>query len=125
MTAMGLTKRQDETLRFLFAYQMQHGTAPTFAEIATAIGSKSKSRISEILIALEERRYIRRLRDRPRAIEILIEPDLSVPVSAESLPLPLQERLAAFCARHGENPANVLYDAILIHIDTLEARLGV
>lgn len=68
---MGLTRKQHELYDFIGIYLAKHGYAPTYDEMAEAVGLASKGRIGEILAALEERGYIKRIPNRPRAIEIL------------------------------------------------------
>lgn len=121
---IGLTPRQLEVLRFLCAYHDQRGVMPTVNEIGAGIGVHSKSSVINNLHGLEIRGYIRRLPRKNRAIEILVRPEMPAPVTADALPPELQTKLATFCARRGETPANVIHDAVLIHIDSLEARLG-
>lgn len=69
-----LTPRQNECWVFLTKYTAEHGYAPSFEEIADALNVASKSNIHRLLGALEERGFIRRLRHRSRAIEILKTP---------------------------------------------------
>lgn len=83
-------------------------------EIADHIGTKSKSRISEILIALEERGHIRRLANRPRAIELIDER------SSVSLPPHIDAQLRNYCAKHGERPADIIADAVDLFLDQIE-----
>jgi hypothetical protein len=67
-----ITDREIALLKFVEKYQRKHaGVTPNFREIAVALGLKSKSSISDAITALERTGYIRRLRDRARAIEIL------------------------------------------------------
>lgn len=67
-----LTKRQLKVLNFLEAYQRaEGGVSPSVIEIAEHLGVNSKSNAVEVLAALEERGFIRRLPHRCRAIEIL------------------------------------------------------
>lgn len=70
---MSATRRQADLFAFLQRYFEQHGTAPSFEEMAKALGYSTKSRIHALLGALEERGLIRRIPERPRAIEI-VEP---------------------------------------------------
>lgn len=70
--SMGLTASQRELFAFLNRFMSENnGQAPTFDQMAVAIGAKSKSRIHELLTALEERGLIRHLVGRARAIEII------------------------------------------------------
>ena len=55
-------------------YTEEHGYAPSFEEMADALNVASKSNIHRLLDALEERGFIRRLRHRSRAIEVLRMP---------------------------------------------------
>lgn len=66
-----LTKQQAKLMRFLDEYLKAHGYARSFEEMKNGVGLRSKSGIHRIILALEERGFIRRLPDRARAIEIL------------------------------------------------------
>ncbi|HCE08737.1 MAG TPA: hypothetical protein DEQ40_09090 [Oxalobacteraceae bacterium] len=68
---MGLTEQQSDCLHYLRDYQSLRGISPTFQEIATALHLKSKSGITRLLNALEQKNYIRRLSKRARSIEFL------------------------------------------------------
>ena len=70
-----LTPRQHECWRFLASYTREHGYAPSFEEIAEAMQLASKSNVHRLVSALEERGFIRRLRYRQRAIEIVRMPE--------------------------------------------------
>lgn len=70
-----LTPRQRECWAFLHAYSRQHGCAPTFEEIAAELNVASKSSVHRLLKGLEERGFIRRLRHRRRAIELIRTPE--------------------------------------------------
>jgi repressor LexA len=69
-----LTPRQNDCWLFLAKYTAEHGYAPSFEEMADALNLASKSSIHRLLGALEERGFIRRLRHRSRAIEVLKMP---------------------------------------------------
>lgn len=70
-----LTRRQRDVLVFIEAYQRREGgVSPSCEEIAKGVGSKSKGRASQILRDLEFRGFIRRLKHRNRAIEVLKSP---------------------------------------------------
>ncbi|QAY80157.1 LexA family transcriptional regulator [Sphingosinicella sp. BN140058] len=69
-----LTHRQRTLLSFISAYQDEHlGVSPTYAEMRGALGLASKSGVTRLLAALEERGCIARSASagRARAIEIL------------------------------------------------------
>ena len=73
----GLTERQEEILRTLVSWMREHGYPPTMRELGEATGLSSTRSVSDHLVRLEELGFIRRGRDRSRAIEILREPPSS------------------------------------------------
>ena len=74
-----LTKKQSELLRFINERMKEEGVPPSFDEMKEALDLRSKSGIHRLIIALEERGFIRRLPNRARALEVLRLPESSVP----------------------------------------------
>ena len=70
-----LTKKQSELLRFIHERLQESGVPPSFDEMKDALDLRSKSGIHRLIIALEERGFIRRLPNRARAIEVLRLPE--------------------------------------------------
>lgn len=70
-----LTRKQHELLLFLHDYLDDRGVSPSFDEMKEALGLKSKSGIHRLILALEERGFIRRLPNRARAVEVLRLPE--------------------------------------------------
>ncbi|AHK44713.1 MarR family transcriptional regulator [Ensifer sp. T173] len=69
---LGLTLRQNELLRFIRCYSADKGgVSPTFDEMKDHLGLSSKSGISRMVAAMEERGVIRRLKNRARAIVVV------------------------------------------------------
>lgn len=66
-----LTRRQVELLHYIETYLQKHGFCPSYDEMREAIGLHSKSGIHRLVAALEERKFIRRLPHRARAIELV------------------------------------------------------
>lgn len=67
-----LTPKQRELLTFIETYVVEHrGVSPSFDEMKTGVGLKAKSGIHRLLIGLEERGFVRRLRNRNRAIVVV------------------------------------------------------
>lgn len=66
-----LTRKQHELLRFIQERVRETGVPPSFDEMKDALDLKSKSGIHRLIMALEERGFIRRLPNRARALEIL------------------------------------------------------
>ncbi|MFN8828385.1 MAG: transcriptional repressor LexA [Labrys sp. (in: a-proteobacteria)] len=74
-----LTKKQSELLRFIHERLRDQGVPPSFEEMKEALDLRSKSGIHRLIIALEERGFIRRLPNRARALEVVKLPEQSVP----------------------------------------------
>lgn len=72
---IGLTKKQRKLLDFIISSTDENrGVAPSFDEMKTAIGLKSKGNVHRLVTALEDRGWIRRIPQRARAIEVLVKP---------------------------------------------------
>jgi repressor LexA len=70
-----LTRKQNELLRFIHERLQEEGVPPSFEEMKEALDLRSKSGIHRLIMALEERGFIRRLPNRARAIEVLRLPE--------------------------------------------------
>ena len=77
-----LTRKQSELLRFINERLKETGVPPSFDEMKEALDLRSKSGIHRLIIALEERGFIRRLPNRARALEVLRLPESSTPSTA-------------------------------------------
>lgn len=77
-----LTRKQNELLRFINERLKEAGVPPSFDEMKEALDLRSKSGIHRLIMALEERGFIRRLPNRARALEVLRLPEFSTPISA-------------------------------------------
>lgn len=72
--SVSTTRKQAEMLAFLANYlDATGGIAPSFQEMADAVGLKSKSGVHRLITALIERGKIARIPDRARAIRIIPE----------------------------------------------------
>ena len=81
---MPLTRRQREILDYLTGYIDEHGYAPSFEEIAEAMGFGSLATVHEHLSNLERKGVIRRSFNEARAIEVLSR---ERPAGVATLPL--------------------------------------
>ena len=73
--AWSLTKKQLKLKNYIAGYVAgSGGIAPSFEEMTLEMGIKSKSGIHRLLVELERRQHIRRMKGRARAIEILDGP---------------------------------------------------
>ncbi|MHB9878322.1 transcriptional repressor LexA [Pacificimonas sp. ICDLI1SI03] len=73
-----LTAKQFELLRFIDERLRKTGVSPSFEEMKAALDLKSKSGVHRLVSALEERKFIRRLANRARALEVLRMPEAEV-----------------------------------------------
>lgn len=77
-----LTSKQNELLRFIHERLKENGVPPSFDEMKEALDLRSKSGIHRLIMALEERGFIRRLPNRARALEVIRLPDAALPVES-------------------------------------------
>ncbi len=70
-----LTSKQKELLLFINSRLQETGVPPSFDEMKEALELKSKSGIHRLIMALEERGFIRRLPHRARALEVIRLPE--------------------------------------------------
>jgi repressor LexA len=76
-----LTRKQSELLRYINDKLTENGVPPSFDEMKDALDLRSKSGIHRLILALEERGFIRRLPNRARAIEVIKLPEQSTPAA--------------------------------------------
>lgn len=70
-----LTTKQKELLAFIHVRLQETGVPPSFEEMKEALDLQSKSGVHRLIMALEERGFIRRLPHRARAIEVIKLPE--------------------------------------------------
>ena len=109
-----LTRKQHELICFINDRLEESGVSPSFEEMKEALDLKSKSGVHRLISALEERKFIRRLPNRARALEVLkmpergevtakVKPEATEPSNVRTLPqpandvieIPLHGRIAA------------------------------
>ena len=109
-----LTRKQHELICFIDDRLNETGVSPSFEEMKEALDLKSKSGVHRLISALEERKFIRRLPNRARALEVLRMPErpqarratpgkTAVPGNTRTMPepandvveIPLHGRIAA------------------------------
>ncbi len=69
-----LTKKQYDLLIYINESFLKNGVCPSYEEMRIHLGLHSKSGIHRMVRALEERRFIRHLPNRARALEVLALP---------------------------------------------------
>lgn len=88
----GLTKRQEEVLRFISDYVANYGYSPSYQEIADAFGIASKHGVVRHLDALAKKGYIEKTDTTARSIRIVSQQYMPV---TEAIQLPLIGRVSA------------------------------
>jgi repressor LexA len=81
-----LTKKQHQLLLFIRDRMSRDGVAPSFDEMKEALKLQSKSGIHRLIMALEERGFLRRLPHRARALEVIKLPDNAPPAAGGFAP---------------------------------------
>ena len=66
-----LTRKQLELLLFINERLKEEGVPPSFEEMKEALNLQSKSGIHRLILALEERGFLRRMPNRARALEVM------------------------------------------------------
>jgi repressor LexA len=74
-----LTRKQLELLLFINERLKEEGVPPSFEEMKEALNLQSKSGVHRLIVALEERGFIRRMANRARALEVVKLPDAHNP----------------------------------------------
>ncbi|OPZ77021.1 MAG: LexA repressor [Alphaproteobacteria bacterium ADurb.Bin438] len=70
-----ITKKQHELLIFIDKYIKENGISPSYDEMKDALNLQSKSGIHRLVLGLEERKFLKRLENRARAIEVIRLPE--------------------------------------------------
>ena len=90
-----LTKKQKELYDYLNNYISRNKISPSFEEMKNAVNLKSKSGIHRLITSLEQRGFIKRLKHRARAMEIIKKISNSGENLNSSLEIPLLGSIAA------------------------------
>ena len=90
-----LTRKQKELFDYLNKYITNNQISPSFEEMKKAVNLKSKSGIHRLITSLEQRGFIKRLKHKARAMEIIQKNINNDEVSIESISIPLIGTIAA------------------------------
>jgi repressor LexA len=74
-----LTRKQLELLLFINERLKEEGVPPSFEEMKEALDLQSKSGVHRLIVALEERGFIKRMPNRARALEVIKLPEAHSP----------------------------------------------
>ncbi|MES2042418.1 MAG: transcriptional repressor LexA [Pseudomonadota bacterium] len=87
-----LTRKQHELICFIHDRLEESGVSPSFEEMKEALDLKSKSGVHRLISALEERKFLRRLPNRARALEVLRMPERAEPARKTTAAAPTNVR---------------------------------
>lgn len=110
--AVGLTRRQRDLLAFIKRHTDQHGSSPSYEEMARAVGMASKSGIHRLLTGLEVRGRIERWPGHPRSVR-LVSPDALPP---HRFPADVQAALEAHARSQGVPPEVIVREAVRAYV---------
>jgi repressor LexA len=74
-----LTRKQLELLLFINSRLKEDGVPPSFEEMKDALNLQSKSGVHRLIVALEERGFLKRMPNRARALEVIKLPESHSP----------------------------------------------
>ncbi len=110
MAKVGVSRKMKECLDFVRAYIAEHdGVSPSFQDIADGIGIASKSGVHRLIVALEERGLIQRMKDRARSLSV---PDDEGTIHL-TMPAKLQSLVRRKAAAAGISPEKYIQICIL------------
>ena len=81
-----LTRQQLKLLTLIRDRLELDGISPSYDEMKDTLNLRSKSGIHRLICSLEERGYLRRLKNRARALEVIKFPEQKVPPKFKELP---------------------------------------
>ena len=90
-----LTRKQKELFDYLKEYMSSNQISPSFEEMKEAVNLKSKSGIHRLITSLEQRGFIKRLKHRARAMEIVEKSSSIKDNQIERISIPLIGMIAA------------------------------
>ena len=89
-----LTKRQEDTLKYIKEYIVSHGYPPTVREIAEAIAVSSPATVQAHLDRLADKGYIKKGNNKNRTIELMVDNEY-IPKNEEVATVPLLGKITA------------------------------
>ena len=103
-----LTKRQDDILKYIKEYIVDHGFPPTIREIGKALDLSSPATIHAHLANLEKKGYIRKQDSKNRTLELLVDNEYANH-DEETVQVPLLGKITAGSPIEAiENPGEYL-----------------
>lgn len=110
---LGLTPRQVDARAAVLRFIALNGRAPSVRDLADAM-MMNVSSAARLLRGLIEREVLARVRN-----DTLVLGHIGVPVSLDDK---AARALAQYCLDHGEQPGDVLSDAVTLHLDSIDGK---
>ena len=89
-----LTRRQEDTLKFIKTYMVSHGFPPTVREIASELGLSSPATVQAHIASLADKGYIKKGTNRSRTIELAVKNEFAQ-AKEEIIEVPLLGKITA------------------------------
>ncbi|MDQ4065123.1 MAG: transcriptional repressor LexA [Actinomycetota bacterium] len=106
----GLTERQRQTLQYIADAVTERGYPPSVREICDALGLASSSTVHSHLQALQRKGYVKIDPTKPRAIELLFDPETGFALErSPARSVPLLGRIAAGAPVLAEENVDEIY----------------
>lgn len=118
----GLTSRERECLDVIQAHIARYRSSPSYDDIAIGLGLSSKSSIHRLVTGLEKRGHIVRQFGSKRSIALVAAP--AAPLPGYTLPSTVEVALRAHCRKSGDDPADVIVDAVALFLDDAGQRVA-
>lgn len=110
---VGLTHRQHQCFMAADAYIREHKCSPSMEDLRVALNLSSRGYVVRLVAALQERGYVTVMPNKGRSLAIVRdEPQYELPPAIE-------DALRAHCKATGDDPADVVADAVSLHLDAL------
>lgn len=106
----GLTAKQAELLAYLDEYTAREGHSPSFDQMGAKLSLASKSGVSRLVDALEERGYIVRLPNRARGISVI--GGKASALEEKAFPPAVENALARMCSDTGATRSSIISMAV-------------
>lgn len=118
----GLTSRERECLDVIQAHIARYRSSPSYDDLAVGLGLTSKSSIHRLVSGLEKRGHIVRQFGSKRSIALVSSP--AAPLPGYTLPPAVEVALRAHCRKSGDDPSDVLADAVALFLDDIGERVA-
>lgn len=111
MSISGITPQQLRCFNYIDHFIRSNDHSPTLEEVKVGMGLRSKGNVVRLFHALRDRGWINFQDYTARSVSI------TRPAKEYTLPPSVEAALTAYCAKHGEVPADIVSDAVVLFLD--------